>query len=226
MLFEWLLTLARFHCSYGRAYSTFILSSVCFFAVYRLPPLIQLTQALLLSLVGDTNDTASRSGTSVASLEGLLVATLAEIVGAGMDNDGSLTACQSCSRGTGVYISYADDAVGADQLDQGVGGRALGVALGIGLDVAEIANVAGLVGGSTVGLLVRVEVRAGRGAAVGVVTKGVDVEAPLGVGVVAGDVPGDSGRGRLGVLLEDDGARDLGVATDNADCEVPMLASC
>lgn len=126
-----------------------------------------------------------------------------------MDNDGS-----------------ADDAVGADQLDQGVGGRALGVALTIGLDVAEIANVAGLVGGSTVGLLVRVEVRAGRGAAVGVVTESVDVEAPLGVGVVAGDVPGDGGRGRLGLLLEDDGARDLGVTTDNADCKVPMLASC
>lgn len=142
-------------------------------------------------------------------------------------------------------MSYANDAVGADQLDQRVGGRALGVALGIGLDVAEIANVAGLVGGSTVGLLVRVDwrqrvstcearvlqmqkltVRAGRGAAVGVVTKGVDVEAPLGAGVVAGDVPGDGGRGRLGLLLKGDGARDLGVTTDDADCGEPMLASC
>lgn len=34
--------------------------------------------------------TASRAGASVASLEGLLVATLAEVVGAGVDNDGAL----------------------------------------------------------------------------------------------------------------------------------------
>ncbi len=34
--------------------------------------------------------TASRTGASVASLEGLLVATLAEIVGAGVDDDGAL----------------------------------------------------------------------------------------------------------------------------------------
>jgi len=34
--------------------------------------------------------TASRAGTSVAGLEGLLVATLAEIISAGMDNDGAL----------------------------------------------------------------------------------------------------------------------------------------
>lgn len=60
--------------------------------------------------------------------------------------------------------------------------------------------------------------RAGGGAAVGVVTEGVDVHATLGVGVVAADVPGDLGRGRLGLLLEDDGAGDLGVATDDADC--------
>lgn len=34
--------------------------------------------------------TASRAGTSVASLEGLLVATLAEIIGTGVDDDGTL----------------------------------------------------------------------------------------------------------------------------------------
>lgn len=34
--------------------------------------------------------TASRSGTSVTSLEGLLVVTLAEIVGAGVDNNSAL----------------------------------------------------------------------------------------------------------------------------------------
>ena len=60
--------------------------------------------------------------------------------------------------------------------------------------------------------------RTGAGAAVGVVTEGVDVHAALGVGIVAGDVPGD-GRGRgLGVLGEGDGALDGGVTAENCDC--------
>jgi hypothetical protein len=60
-------------------------------------------------------------------------------------------------------------------------------------------------------------VRTGRGAAVGVVTEGVDVEAALGVGVVAGEVPGDGGGSRLGRLLEHDRAGDLGVTTEDSD---------
>ena len=60
--------------------------------------------------------------------------------------------------------------------------------------------------------------RAGRGAAVGVVTEGVDVEATLGVGVVAGDVVGDGGGSGLGLLLEDHGALDVRVTTENSDC--------
>jgi hypothetical protein len=43
-----------------------------------------------LTLVGDTNDTASRAGTSVTGLLGLLVSALAEVIGAGVDNDGAL----------------------------------------------------------------------------------------------------------------------------------------
>ena len=60
-------------------------------------------------------------------------------------------------------------------------------------------------------------VRTGGGAAVGVVTKGVDVHATLGIGVVAGDVPRDSGRGGLGSLLKGDGSGDLGVTTDDSN---------
>jgi hypothetical protein len=60
-------------------------------------------------------------------------------------------------------------------------------------------------------------VRAGAGAAVGVVTKSVDVHAALGVGIVARDVPGDLGVGGLGGLLEGDGALDVGVTTDDSD---------
>lgn len=155
---------------------------------------------ILTSLVGDANDTAGRTRASVASLERLLGVALAKVVGAGVNDHGA-----------------ANDAVGADQLDQVVGNGALGVALSISVDVAEIANVADLIGGSTVVLAEGVEVRAGRGAAVGVVTKGVDVETTLRVGVVAGDVVGDGGRGTLRSLLEDDGAGDLGVSSKNAD---------
>lgn len=68
--------------------------------------------------------------------------------------------------------------------------------------------------------------RAGRGAAVGVITEGVDVHAALGVGIVASDVPGDGGGSRLGGLLEDDGTRDLGVTTDDADCSLPHQQLC
>ena len=60
--------------------------------------------------------------------------------------------------------------------------------------------------------------RAGGSATVSVVTEGVDVESSLGVGIVTGDVPGDGGRSRLGLLLEDDGTGDLGVTTKNAHC--------
>lgn len=177
-------------------------------------------------LVGDANDTAGRAGAGVASLEGLLVAALAEVVGAGVDNDGA-----------------ADDALGANQLDEGVLDGALGVALAVGLDVAQVTDVAGLVGRGTVGLAVGVDwgvvstvvrtrkgtgrarsrreegptVGTGRRAAVGVVTKGVDVEAALGVGVVAGQVVGDTGGGGLGVLLKGDGTRHLGITTNDSN---------
>jgi hypothetical protein len=60
-------------------------------------------------------------------------------------------------------------------------------------------------------------VRASRGAAVGVVAEGVDVHATLGVGVVAGDVPGDDGGRRLGLLLKGDSTSDLRVTTDDSD---------
>lgn len=45
-------------------------------------------------LVGDTNDTASRARSGVTSLLGLLVSALAEVVGAGVDDDGALLKCQ------------------------------------------------------------------------------------------------------------------------------------
>lgn len=68
-------------------------------------------------------------------------------------------------------------------------------------------------------------VRTSAGAAVRVVTKGVNVHAALGVGVVAGDVPCDGGLGALGGLLEGHGALDIGVSTENSDWREDMSAS-
>lgn len=41
-------------------------------------------------LVGNTNDTAGRAGTGVASLQRLLVAALSKVIGATVDDDSSL----------------------------------------------------------------------------------------------------------------------------------------
>ena len=65
-----------------------------------------------------------------------------------------------------------------------------------------------------------VEMRAGRGTTVGVVTELMDVHATLGVGVVACDVVGDGCWGGLGGLLEGDGSLDVGVTAEDCDCEV------
>jgi hypothetical protein len=71
---------------------------------------------------------------------------------------------------------------------------------------------------SAAGLKYKLTVRTSRGAAVGVVTKCVNVHATLGVRVMAGDVPADSGRGGLRLLLEGDGTLDIGVTTDDGNC--------
>jgi len=93
-----------------------------------------------LRLLGDADDTASGTGAGVASLQGLLVSSLAEIVGAGMDNDGSLEQGQSqllYEKGSQHGDpTYANDALGSDELDELVLDGALGVALAIGLEVA------------------------------------------------------------------------------------------
>ena len=104
-----------------------------------------------------------------------------------------------------------------DQLDQLVGDLALGVALTIGLEVAQVPNVAVVVRWCTVLLAEGVEVRTGGCAAVGVVAELVNVHAALGVGIVAGDVPADASGAALVVLLEGDGALDIRVATEDSN---------
>jgi hypothetical protein len=60
-------------------------------------------------------------------------------------------------------------------------------------------------------------VRAGGGAAVGVVTELVDVETTLSVGVVTGDVPGDGGGSVLISLLEGNSTSDLRVSAEDSN---------
>lgn len=59
--------------------------------------------------------------------------------------------------------------------------------------------------------------RAGTCAAIGVIAKSMNVHAPLGVAVVAGDVPGDCGGARIGHLLKCDSAGNFGVASDDSN---------
>jgi hypothetical protein len=49
-------------------------------------------------------------------------------------------------------FTYAKNGLGTNKLDELVLGRADSVALSIGLEVAQVTNMANLVGGSTVGL--------------------------------------------------------------------------
>lgn len=154
------------------------------------------------TLLSQTNDTAGVSTTGVASLGRLVVAALSEVVGAGVDDDGS-----------------TDDGLGSDQLEVSIGDGAFGDTVGVSLDVAEITCVS-LVAcvRTTVLLTQRVEVRAGRRATVRVVAKLVDVEATLGRGVVAGDVVVDCHWRRLVRLRKLDRARHLGIAAEDCDC--------
>ena len=112
---------------------------MCVFIIIN-PPSTSSREAGFHPLLGDANDTASGTSTSVAGLLALLVLTLAEIVGAGVDDNGA-----------------AEDALRADQLDELVRDRALGVALAVGFEVAQVADVALLVAGSSVGLVVGVD---------------------------------------------------------------------
>ena len=75
-------------------------------------------------LCRDSNHTASWARTSVARLLALSVATLAKVVSSAVHDN-----------------SAAKNALWANELDQLVGNGALGIALAIGLEVAQVTNV-------------------------------------------------------------------------------------
>lgn len=190
-------------------------------------------------LCGNANDTAGRSWAGVASLLALLVPAFTEIIGSRVDDDGALYYCQSLDllKILEKGQTYSENAVLADQLDKAVADAAFGIALGIGLEVAQVTDMAFRIGRATVGLAVGVvwshisvfvsalfprlaslrTVRAGAGASVGVVSELMDVDATLGIGVVAGDVPGDGSRRGFGGLLEGHLSSDLGVSSDDGN---------
>jgi hypothetical protein len=127
---------------------------------------------VLTFLVGNANDAARRAGSCVASLLALLVAALAEVVGAGVHDNGALgrvSCCfgSGCSVGSEVGVktkeeggrgnTYANNALTANQLDQLVVHAALGVALAVCLEVTQVTDVALIVGGGAVGLVLRVD---------------------------------------------------------------------
>ena len=93
-----------------------------------------------IALSGDANDTTGRASTSIASLLALLAVTLAEVIGTGVDDK-----------------SPAEDALGADELDELVGDGALGVALTVSLVVAQVTYMALRVGWGAVGLVLWVD---------------------------------------------------------------------
>lgn len=66
---------------------------------------------------------------------------------------------------------------------------------------------------------VRLTVRTGTGAAVGIVSELVNVDSSFGRRIITGDIIGDGGRRGFGSLLKIDGAADLGVTTENCDCK-------
>ena len=91
-------------------------------------------------LVGDANNTASGTSASVTSLLRLLVSALAEVISSSVNDNGA-----------------ANDALGANQLDQLVRGAALSVTLTVGLEVTQVTNVALVVFGRAVRLVVGVD---------------------------------------------------------------------
>ena len=89
--------------------------------------------AAVINLLGDADDAAGRTTARIARRLALLVPALAQVVGAGVHDDGP-----------------AEDALGADELDMLVRDGALGVALSVRLEVAKVADVALAVGGGAV----------------------------------------------------------------------------
>jgi hypothetical protein len=85
------------------------------------------------------------------------VVALAKVVSAGVNDNGTLSTHQYNSSYPWSFRTYANDALWANELDQLVLDSALSISRCVGLEVAQVTNVAfGILGGA-VGLAVRVD---------------------------------------------------------------------
>lgn len=110
-------------------HSSYIITS------FPIPPhsMLHLLHPTPSHLLSNPNDPASRTPARVARSLALLVPAFAQVVGAAVHDDGA-----------------AEDAFGPDELDLLVRDGPLGVALGVRLEVAQVADVAFGVGGGAV----------------------------------------------------------------------------
>lgn len=93
-------------------------------------------------LCSDANDTACRSATRISSLLRLLVPALSEVISASVNDNGSLYRVSAIKIVDLSYAAtYTKDTVLTNQLDMFIRNGALGIALSIGLEVAQITNV-------------------------------------------------------------------------------------
>lgn len=115
--------------------------------------------------MGSEVPTASGSPTSISSQLRLLVISSAEIIGAVMDDNGSLSTIHQHSLSfpiqayihPGPEVAYTQNALGTDQLDELVRHGHFDIALVVGLEVAHVADVAFLVVWGAMRLVERVD---------------------------------------------------------------------
>ncbi|KAH3665960.1 hypothetical protein OGAPHI_004149 [Ogataea philodendri] len=151
-------------------------------------------------LSSETNNTTSWSQTGVTSFQRVGVATLTQVIGTGVNNNGSSQ--------NGVLTQELDERVLLSTLSQSVG---------VGGDVAEVTNVSLRVLWSTVVLAEWVEVRTSRSTSIGVVTKLVNVESSQSIWIVTGNFPGNSGWIGFGRLFESNNSLNSRITSHDSD---------
>ena len=84
-----------------------------------------------------------------------------------------------------ALITYPQDTLRPNQLNQLISNLSNSISLGICADIAQVSNVSLLIPRCTMVLLEWVEVWPGRCTTISIITELMNVHAPLGVGIVA-----------------------------------------
>jgi hypothetical protein len=109
------------------------------------------------SVLGYLKLTTSWARAGIASLLGLGVIRLSEVIGATVNDDSALSGLLASMLRHKVASAYSENALGSDQLNERVLNRAVRIAIGIGLDVSEVTNVTVAVARGAVVLPMRVD---------------------------------------------------------------------